>query len=133
MDGKSKEIKHPTTGLVINCKVVLIGSIFVGKTCLLNRFINDKFSDEVQPSQGVSFVSRVLKIEEENQSIKFDIWDTSGQEKFRSLNKMFYRDSKIAVLVYDITNKNSFKELIEFWYKEVKSNTDESICKFFNK
>ena len=56
--------------------------------------------------------------------IKFDIWDTVGQEKYRSLAKIFYKDAKVIVFVYDITTEYSFNELKNYWYEETKSNTD---------
>ena len=58
------------------------------------------------------------------QSIKFDIWDTVGQEKYRSLAKIFYKDAKVIIFVYDITTDYSFEELKKYWYEETKSNSD---------
>ena len=65
----------------------------------------------------------------ENQKIKFEIWDTAGQEKFRSLAKVFYNNASVCVMVYDITNKRSFDELKSFWADNVRDNVSGSACK----
>ena len=78
----------------------------------------------------VRVYQKVIFYDNYNQNIKFDIWDTSGQEKYRSLNKLFYRDAKIAILVYDITSNQSFQELKNYWYSEVKNECPENMSKF---
>ena len=62
--------------------------------------------------------------------IRFHIWDTAGQEKYRSNAKIFYKDAKAAILVYDITNQKSFDEIKNYWYEQIKNNTPENINKF---
>ena len=57
-----------------------------------------------------------------NQSIKFEIWDTAGQEEYRALAKVFYKNAAVCILVYDITRKNSFEELKNYWVNEIKAN-----------
>ena len=101
-------------------KTVLVGESGVGKTSIISRFITDSFDPEVLSSSSAQFISKTIKLEET--TIKFDIWDTAGQEKFRSLAKIFYKDAKIIIYVYDITDKNSFEEIKNYWYKETWDN-----------
>ena len=101
-------------------KTVLVGESGVGKTSIISRFITDSFDPEVLSSSSAQFISKTIKLEET--TIKFDIWDTAGQEKFRSLARIFYKDAKIIIYVYDITDKNSFEEIKNYWYKETLEN-----------
>ena len=91
-------------------KVVILGESGVGKTSIISRFINDTFDEELVTTTGASYVSKSMKFDK-NQVLNFEIWDTAGQEKYRSLTQIFYKDASIAILVYDITNKDSFEEL----------------------
>ena len=101
-------------------KTVLVGESGVGKTSIISRFITDSFDPEVLSSSSAQFISKTIKLEET--TIKCDIWDTAGQEKFRSLAKIFYKDAKIIIYVYDITDKKSFDEIKNYWYKETSEN-----------
>ena len=65
----------------------------------------------------------------EGKAIKFEIWDTAGQEQYRSLTKIFYKDAAAAILVYDITRKDSFLELKNYWYDQVKETAPKNISK----
>ena len=107
-------------------KVVLLGESAVGKTSIITRFVENKFKQDTMSSLSANFVSKKIEIGN-NKSIKFDIWDTAGQEKYRALAKIFYQDSKIVILVYDITNKNSFNELKNYWYEKVKENSSSDV------
>lgn len=122
--------RFPSVNAAIAVKVVLLGYVAVGKTCLLNRYIYNHFKSDPPSTQGASYSCKVIFYENYHQNIKFDIWDTSGQEKYRSLNKLFYRDAKIAILVYDITSNQSFQELKNYWYSEVKNECPENMSKF---
>ena len=99
-------------------KVVLIGEANVGKTSIIAQFINNIFDEDYLASVSCQFSRKTISFED-NKSITFDIWDTAGQEKYRSLAKIFYKDAKAVILVYDITNKKSFEEMMCYWYKEV--------------
>ena len=101
-------------------KVVLIGESGVGKTSIINYFIYGTFNNSITPSTTVGYISKEMSFKERN--IKFDIWDTAGQEKYRSLAKIFYSNSNVAILVYDITNRKSFEEIKNYWYKQVQEN-----------
>ena len=102
------------------CKVVLLGEAGVGKTSIISRFINGTFEERLMSTHGAAYVNKNMELPEyENKIIKFEIWDTAGQEQYRSLNKIFYKDAAICILVYDITNLKSFNSLIDYWYKEI--------------
>ena len=105
-----------------NLKVVLIGESGVGKTCIINRYLNNLFDEEGMSTTGASYASKTMFFPEYNKAIKFEIWDTAGQEKFKALTKIFYKDTDVAILVYDITRKESFEELKNYWYNEIKDN-----------
>jgi Ras-related protein Rab-5C len=108
------------------CKVVLLGEAGVGKTSIISRYVNNTFSDVLMSTTGASFAIKKLEIDPEHK-IKFQIWDTAGQERFRSLAKIFYQNAAVAVLVYDITRRESFEKLKEFWIKELKENAPSDI------
>ena len=108
------------------CKVVLLGEAGVGKTSIISRYVNDTFSDVLMSTTGASFAVKKLEIDPEHK-IKFQIWDTAGQERFRSLAKIFYQNAAVAVLVYDITRRDSFQKLKDFWVKELKENAPSDI------
>ena len=110
----------------IPCKVVLLGEAGVGKTSLLTRFVSGTFSQLVMSSTGSSFVTKNIELDENNK-IKFQIWDTAGQEKYRSLAKIFYQSAAVALLVYDITTQSSFNGLKDYWAKEIRESSPEDI------
>ena len=107
-------------------KVVFIGESGVGKTCIISRFIRGIYAEGVE-STGASYAQKTIEIPELNQSITLDIWDTAGQEKYRALTKFFFKGAKMAVLVYDITRRESFDNLKSIWLKELKEHADEDI------
>ena len=113
----------------LQCKVVLIGETRVGKTSIIKRYISDNFSSSLSPTPGASFTAKTVFIKDYNQSIKFEIWDTAGQEKFRALAKVFYKNAAVCILVYDITRKSSFDALKNFWFKEIKENAKKDVSK----
>ena len=107
-------------------KVLIIGNSGVGKSCLLLRFAEDMFSDNYISTIGVDF--KIRKIELEGKSIKLQIWDTAGQERFRTITKSYYRGSNGIVVVYDITDRESFEQ-ITHWMNEIDSNASSEVCR----
>lgn len=101
-----------------NYKVVLLGDTSVGKSCLANRFVNDSFFEFQEPTIGAAFMTRNLEVG--NYNIRYEIWDTAGQERYRSLAPMYYRGAMAAVIVYDITQEDSFKGA-KTWINEIKT------------
>ena len=109
-----------------NLKVVLVGESGVGKTSIISQFTSNTFDPHRETSLSAQFISKTVNFQDLGKEIKFDIWDTVGQEKYRSLAKIFYKDAKVIVFVYDITTEYSFNELKNYWYEETRSNTDGS-------
>ena len=108
-----------------NVKVVLLGEPGVGKTCIINRFSYDKYDDRTPSSISAQFITKTIDFTNINKSIRYEIWDTAGQEKFHSLAKIFYKDAKVICLVYDITSKETFEKMKSYWYEqEVLLNTE---------
>ena len=105
-------------------KVVLVGESGVGKTSIISQFTSKKFDPHRETSLSAQFISKTVNFTDLGKQIKFDIWDTVGQEKYRSLAKIFYKDAKVIVFVYDITTEYSFNELKNYWYEETKANSD---------
>ena len=109
-------------------KAVLLGESGVGKTCIIARFINNTFENNIMSTTGASYAGKTMAFEEFGvQCIKFEIWDTAGQEKYRSLTKIFYKDAAVAILVYDITRKESYEELKNYWYNQLKECSPSNI------
>jgi small GTP-binding protein len=108
-------------------KIVLLGESGTGKTSIIAQFTRGEFDPNVVTSISAQFISKLTYIAEYDKTIKFDIWDTAGQEKFRSLAQIFYKDAKAIILVYDITNLKSFEELKNYWYPKVKENCQSDI------
>ena len=103
-------------------KVVLLGEAGVGKTCIIKQFIEKKFEQNTDSSLSAQFVSKTIEYVDFAKTLRFDIWDTVGQERFRSIAKIFYKDAHVVILVYDITSKKSFNALNDFWIGEIKNN-----------
>lgn len=106
-------------------KLVLIGDSGVGKSCLLLRFADDNFTDSYISTIGVDFRFRTVTVE--GKTVKLQIWDTAGQERFRTITSAYYRGADGIIMVYDVTNKDSFDH-VEEWMTEVNryANTNTS-------
>ena len=102
-----------------NVKITLIGDSGVGKTCIILRYTNEEFNENQNTTRGANYCPKILNIG--GKDLRLDIWDTAGQEQYRSLGNYFYRDSYIVILVYDISNKQSFENLKNIWYKDLKT------------
>ena len=105
-------------------KLIFLGDQSVGKSCIMNRFMNDTFTEEYQATIGLDFQSKNVQID--NQDIHLLLYDTAGQEKFRSLIPMYTRDANIILLVYDITSKDSFTHIPE-WIKDLTNIKMEEV------
>ena len=104
-----------------DCKVVLLGGSGVGKTSIITRFVSSTFNENHSATIGGYFINKEIFIEKYNIDIKLNIWDTAGQERYRSLTKFFYKDAKIIILTYDITKAETFEELKNYWYDQLKN------------
>lgn len=102
-------------------KIVLTGDSSVGKSQLLNRLCNNKFSEESKSTIGVEFLLKNVKIK--NHVCKAQIWDTAGQERYRAITKAYYRGCVGVIIVYDIVNHISYENVTR-WLKEINDNID---------
>ena len=107
-------------------KVVLIGESGVGKTSIITQFIDQTFQEDQQSTTGGTFSTKSV-VCDNGKTLKFEIWDTAGQERYRALTKMFYKDANAAVLVYDITRKDSFEEIQNYWSNQIKESSPPGI------
>jgi len=105
-------------------KVVLLGDTGVGKSSLVLRFITNEFKPYQESTIGASFMSKLIMVD--GSPIKFQIWDTAGQEKYHSLAPMYYKGAAAAIVVYDITKRNTFKTLQD-WIRELQEQGPEGI------
>ncbi|CAH9105957.1 unnamed protein product [Cuscuta europaea] len=105
-------------------KVVLIGDSAVGKSQMLARFARNEFSLDSKATIGVEFQTRTMVIE--HKSVKAQIWDTAGQERYRAVTSAYYRGAVGAMLVYDITKRETFDH-IPRWLEELRNHADKNI------
>eukprot|EP00984_Skeletonema_dohrnii_P025622 scaffold14804_cov66-Skeletonema_dohrnii-CCMP3373.AAC.1 len=115
---KNKQPQDKTTmsNRVCHFKLVLLGDTAVGKSCLVVRFVRDEFFEFQEPTIGAL----------DDSTVKFEIWDTAGQERYRSLAPMYYRGAAAAIVVYDITNPDSFAGA-KSWVKELQRRGDQNV------
>ncbi|ORY04515.1 rab protein 6 [Basidiobolus meristosporus CBS 931.73] len=113
-------------------KLVFLGEQSVGKTSLITRFMYDTFDNTYQATIGIDFLSKTMYLED--RTVRLQLWDTAGQERFRSLIPSYIRDSSVAVVVYDITSRNSFLNTVK-WVDDVRAErgTDVIIVLVGNK
>ncbi|XP_078277167.1 ras-related protein Rab-7b-like [Rhinoraja longicauda] len=100
-------------------KIIIIGSVAVGKTALLNRYINNRFKADYQCTLGVNILTKHIIVD--NVTVKLLIWDTGGQERFKALVSSFFKGSDGCLLVFDVTNRDSFHAM-DGWRDEVLAN-----------
>ena len=111
-----------TTESNITFKILTIGESGVGKTCVLRRFVENKFLKNHLATIGIDFKTKTLNIN--NQEIKLKIWDTAGQERFRNITTQYYKGADGIVLVYDVTDEASY-EKIRDWMEQILANTQQ--------
>jgi small GTP-binding protein len=81
---------------------------------------------------GASFAAKTMYFEGADKNLKFEIWDTAGQEKYRALTKIFYKDASVAIMVYDVTRKESFEEIKNYWYNQLKEHAPKKLSTLKN-
>ena len=104
------------------CQILLIGDSLVGKTCLIQRYVNGTFKDDYITTVGLDYHTKLEIINNLNVSVK--LWDTAGQERFKALTPSFFRNAEGVVIAYDVTNSESFDNL-KFWISSIKTNLFE--------
>ena len=105
-------------------KYIIVGNAAVGKSNISYRFTKGKFLEKYHPTIGLDFTYKILKIRDK--MCKIQIWDTAGQECFKSISRGYYKSSVCALVVYDITDKESFKN-VETWVEECKNNSPKTV------
>ncbi|XP_050419393.1 ras-related protein Rab-5C [Patella vulgata] len=114
----------PNGGKIQHVKLVLLGDQGVGKSSIALRFVRGEFNENNEATVGAAFLTQTVNIKEH--SMKFDIWDTAGQERYHSLAPMYYRGAQAAVIVYDVTDTNTYERAIA-WVKELRQHASAQI------
>ena len=104
----------------LEIKLAFIGQSTVGKTSLITQYTKKTFADTYLSTIGADQIIKELKLEN-GVKVKLNIWDTAGQERFRSVNAIFLKGAQIVIMVYDITKRDTFDEIKNYWYNNVKS------------
>ena len=126
----NEDIKTKT----VEAKIVLLGDVSVGKTSIASRYCKNSFNDHHINTIGGAYQQQKVVLSN-GSMVKLHIWDTSGQERFRAMTNLYYRDAQVAILTYDITNESSFSS-IDFWIQELKykvENENMLLCLVGNK
>ena len=102
-------------------KIAVLGDSGVGKTSLINQYVDNKFDEDYQPTLGVNIVRKEVRIEKHNANVTLVLWDIAGQEKYEITRKMFFKGCKGALLVFDLTQENTFSNIQSKWLKDFKT------------
>ena len=121
----TKSPLYNTNKQVYNLKIIVLGDIAVGKTSLIGRYITNTFSDQYKSSIGCELKQKTVDIDKDIQA-KLQIWDTAGEERFLAVTKQYYNGSHGAMVVYDVTKKDTFLKMNK-WIKDVKNNAPKNI------
>ena len=106
-------------------RVILIGELGVGKSSILNQFINGNFNPNYRTCISSQFFTKTIYLPE-NKNVTIDLWDTTEQEKYHSLPTIYYKNANVVILVYDITKKYTFDEAKNYWYEQIKQNYEDN-------
>lgn len=112
-----------SSGDIHTFKILTIGESGVGKTCILRRFVEDKFLKNHLATIGIDFKTKNIIVD--GVQVKLKIWDTAGQERFRNITNQYYKGADGIILVYDVTDRLSFEKIRE-WMNQIKQNTTEN-------
>ena len=121
---EEQKIKKLKNCKEIPCKIILIGDSGVGKTSIIETYI-ENFKGNPLSTLTASYYSKVVIIND--YKIVFQIWDTVGQEQYRSINTLFFKDAQICLMVYDITREATFKSIKNYWHESVVNNGLEGV------
>lgn len=113
---------NSSTSTLQTFKIVFLGDCAVGKTCIVLRFAKDSFQENYVLTIGLNYEVKKMTLSN-NETIKVQIWDTSGEEKYKSLSKNYYREADGILVVYDITKDNTFQG-VKKWMEQIKENID---------
>ncbi|EGV62871.1 GTP-binding protein of the rab [Yamadazyma tenuis] len=105
-------------------KVVVLGDSSVGKTSLVHRFTTDEFDTNLANTIGAAFITKLHASKTSSRNLKFEIWDTAGQERYKSLTPMYYRNSRVALVCYDLSNVDDSFVKSKYWIDQLKLNNE---------
>ena len=105
-------------------KLVMIGSTTVGKTSIVNRFTREVFTNDTTSTVGASFVSKIVTVGDI--PVKLQLWDTAGSEKYRSMVPIYFQNADAAIIVYDITNDQTFRD-VETWFRDLQQKGPQQL------
>ena len=105
-------------------KIILLGDTGVGKSAIIKRYIDNSYDSCIASTIGSNFLEKIIKVKD--QDVRVEVWDTAGQEEYRSVTKIFVKNAKIIILVYDVTNKETFNGL-NYWYDFIQKEMDRNI------
>ena len=111
----------------LEIKVVLLGESGVGKSCIISRFANDIFAQFNLSTILCSNTSKTISLNKNKDIITYSIWDTAGQEKYRAITKNHYQDADVILLVFDISNEDSFQNIKDYWYPQIRENAPKNV------
>ena len=106
-------------------KLLLLGDSTVGKTCFLIKYTDQSFQDIHMATIGLDYRVKTMKLKN-NKEVKIQIWDTAGQDRFRSITKNYYKGSHGIILIYDITNRRTF-ENVQKWISQIREETSQNV------
>eukprot|EP00040_Diaphanoeca_grandis_P005427 m.32790 g.32790 ORF g.32790 m.32790 type:complete len:208 (-) comp16696_c1_seq1:485-1108(-) len=124
MSGRAGARAPPTQGKICQFKLVLLGESAVGKSSLVLRFVKGQFHEYQESTIGAAFLTQTVCLDDT--TVKFEIWDTAGQERYHSLAPMYYRGAQAAIVVYDVTNTDTFARA-KTWVKELQRQANPNI------
>uniref|UniRef100_A0A1W7R9U3 small monomeric GTPase n=1 Tax=Hadrurus spadix TaxID=141984 RepID=A0A1W7R9U3_9SCOR len=122
--GSAQRPNGSTQGKICQFKLVLLGESAVGKSSLVLRFVKGQFHEYQESTIGAAFLTQTVCLDDT--TVKFEIWDTAGQERYHSLAPMYYRGAQAAIVVYDITNQDTFSRA-KTWVKELQRQASPNI------
>ncbi len=114
-----------TEGLEFSFKILLLGDSSVGKTCFLKRYTDNTFQDAYLSTIGFDFKYKFVTLEE-GKTVKVQLWDTAGEERFRTIAKSYYKGAHGIVLIYDVTNRKTYDN-IRKWMNQIKDDSSSNI------
>ena len=112
-------------------KVVFLGGSDVGKTSIITRLVSNSFEDKLESTTEAVEITKSVDFENENKPVTLKIWDTPSKEVYEAIKKDIYENAQVIVLVYDLTNQESFDELENYWVVEAKKHSNEKTSKLF--
>jgi len=110
---------------LLSAKIVLLGDSGVGKSSIAQRYVNNTFSDAFDITVGGGYLQQIVRLQD-GSNLKLDIWDTGGQERFRALLQMYYREAQAAIICYDVNREKSL-ESCEYWVNQLKTHEEQCL------